>query len=140
MAYTSWFNKIRAGFSVKGVPVEGVLHKGRPDKVESGAWKKGKCKFCGSPNGFVFISNMDPQVKVLFCQRCGKYHRYYEEATSRPKVDGRCWATTSRGVRCKNKANADGFCTLHSPKERPQVVDNQDGSASIHGKTVGLGF
>lgn len=54
--------------------------------------------------------------------------------------DTRCWATTTRGVRCKNKAVQDGFCATHSPKENPQVVDNGDNSASIHGPVTGVGF
>lgn len=140
MAYTSWFNKIRAGFSVKGAPVGGVLHKGDPAKNKNGGWKKGKCKFCGSPNGFVFISRINPQVEVLFCQRCGKYHSYYEEAAPEPRHDDRCLATTSKGHRCKNKAGADGYCNHPAHRAEPYVVTNPDGSASVHGTVTGMGF
>ena len=92
-----------------GVLVDKVQHKVAPSIVK-GAIEKGKCKHCQSQNGFVFVSESDKKVRVVFCLRCDK--------TSILKVEAerhRCIASNKDNQQCKNTAVLGSkYCNFHS--------------------------
>ncbi len=126
----SWFNRVRA-IAAKGIKINGTITSLHPIAATTGkSWRKGICPKCGSANGFVFRSDSDPKLYVLFCQHCNKFS----------------WSIVKSGEIIKSGASGNGlcgcggevpdgrttFCYVCRPKHKaPKEVDSS-GKATIY--------
>jgi len=120
-----------------GIIINNNLHKLVPVLHKTGnSYRKGVCPECKSKNGFVFRSTTQESVVVLFCKDCKKITVNEGEVKEKPTPHhAQC--------HCGQALPPDRkvWCYDCRPRtKKPKVVENQDGSASIHGEVTGYGM
>ena len=111
MKRESWFKKL-VKFALSGAMVaSGGSHKLSPISQGNG-WVTEKCPKCGRSGGVVLRSHTNGNVYIVACMVCKKYTQI-QKSTGTSRNSSRCIAVTKAGTQCKNKAKANGYCSVH---------------------------
>ena len=126
-----------------GLTFEGVLYTFKPvtTRPGGGCIIMKDCPKCGAKKkAFVFKAEQDDDVFGVVCKGCHKHtirRRPNKEEVTTPPAPYHAQCHCGQDLPADRKV----WCYDCRPRtKKPKVVENQDGSASIHGEATGYGM